>query len=150
VTPSRGFSLIEVLVVLVIVAIGLTFAEPGFQNLIANQRARAAATGLHSALLKARSEAVKRNADATLAPTGIAWEGGWRILDAASKVVLDQQALSGVSITGGPAQVVYDSTGRIATGAAPSFEVASTAISTIRRCVSVDPSGRPYLKATSC
>jgi type IV fimbrial biogenesis protein FimT len=149
-TAPRGFTLIEMLVVLAIVAIGLAIAGPGFQKLVATQRARDAATGLQSALLKTRSEAVKRNADATLAPVGSTWEGGWRIVDASSKVLHDQQPLAGVSITGGPALVVYDGNGRIVGGAAPSFEVASTAVSTIRRCVAVDPSGRPYLKASSC
>jgi type IV fimbrial biogenesis protein FimT len=149
-TAPRGFTLIEILVVLVIVAIGLAVAEPALQNLIATQRARGAATVLQSALLRTRSEAVKRNADATLAPVGSGWEGGWRIVDAASKVLLDQQPLAGISITGAPTQVIYDGTGRVVAATAPSFEVASTAISTIRRCVTVDPSGRPYLKAAAC
>jgi type IV fimbrial biogenesis protein FimT len=148
-TAPRGFTLIEMLVVLAIVAIGLAIAEPGFTKLIATQRARDAATGLQSALLKTRSEAVKRNADATLSPVGSGWEGGWRIVDAGSKVVHDQQPLAGVSITGGPALVVYDGTGRIV-GVAPSFDVISKVDSTIRRCVTADPSGRPHLKASSC
>jgi prepilin-type N-terminal cleavage/methylation domain-containing protein len=73
----RGFTLIEVLVVMVISAILLAVAVPAFQGSIASVRATEAANSLMASLELARSEAVKRGqiasvcrvADSTVAVT---------------------------------------------------------------------------------
>ena len=61
-------------------------AAPSFSSLIANQRVRGASLDLTSALLLARSEAVKRNATVTLAATGAAWTAGWAVTAGAETV----------------------------------------------------------------
>ena len=62
---ATGFTLVEMLTVLTIVGILAMTAAPSFSPLIASKRAEAAATDLYIALVTARGEATKRNADAT-------------------------------------------------------------------------------------
>jgi type IV fimbrial biogenesis protein FimT len=131
-----------------------TLATPSFANLIASQRARSVASELYVALTKARSEAIMRNANVTLSPKPGGWQNGWQILDPsnasnASNVLDDRGLASGATITG-PTSVIYRASGRIQGNSSPSLIITATAgNSTIYQCVSVDLSGRPYMKAAS-
>jgi type IV fimbrial biogenesis protein FimT len=60
--PQTGFTLIETMIGLVIVAVLLFAAIPQFSVFLHNQRLRGAAQGLSAGLQLARAEAVKRNA----------------------------------------------------------------------------------------
>ncbi|MDH3640949.1 MAG: GspH/FimT family pseudopilin [Gammaproteobacteria bacterium] len=57
---QKGFTLLELMVTLVVVAVILGFGLPGFQQLVQNNRMTSAANDLLAALNVARSEAVKR------------------------------------------------------------------------------------------
>jgi type IV fimbrial biogenesis protein FimT len=59
---SRGVTLVEVLIGLVIMGILIAMAVPNFTGWIRNQRVRAAAEGLLNGLQTARAEALKENA----------------------------------------------------------------------------------------
>lgn len=82
----HGFTLIELIVVVALVAIGATIAVPSLQSLIRNNRVTAQTNEFIGALSFARSEAVKRGAYVVTCPandtTGCvntAWETGWLI-----------------------------------------------------------------------
>ena len=62
----RGFTLVELLVVMAISAILIAAAVPSFQSLIASSRASSASGTLLSNLEFARSEAIRRNQDVTV------------------------------------------------------------------------------------
>jgi type IV fimbrial biogenesis protein FimT len=143
-----GFTLIELLTVLMVIAVLATLALPGFTSLIATTRAKGAATDLYVALIKTRSEALRRNASVTLSPNAGGWQLGWQIADASNSVLDTHGTVNGVTIANGPANVVYQSSGRIQGSAAPAFLV--TGSSSVQRCVSATTSGRPYLKASTC
>lgn len=82
---SAGFTLIELMVVLAVLAILQTQAAPAFSGVVASVRLTAAVNSLLSSLLLARSEAIKRNSRVVLckSATGDActpvggWEQGW-------------------------------------------------------------------------
>jgi type IV fimbrial biogenesis protein FimT len=80
---TRGFTLIELMVVVAIVAILAAVAAPSFANLIRSNRLAGASSALQVSLNVARSEAVKRGADArvTVAANGTAgqWTNGWTV-----------------------------------------------------------------------
>lgn len=82
---DRGFSLVETMVVVAIVAIVSAIAAPSFVEMIRNNRLSAATSALQSSLNLARSEAIKRGSDArvTVAANGIAgnWANGWTVFD---------------------------------------------------------------------
>ncbi len=146
---QKGVTLIELLVVLVIVGILATLAAPSFQGIVASQKIRNGASELYMALVKARSEAIKRNDNVVLAPIGGTWQNGWQATAQTSGQVLDSHGnLSGLTVTG-PANVIYQASGRVQ-GAVGSFSLSSPVLSVTPRCITVDLSGRPSVKASSC
>lgn len=64
-TSDNGFTLIEVLVTITIVAILATLAVPSFRAFIMNIQIRTATEALNNGLQLARGEAVRRNANVT-------------------------------------------------------------------------------------
>lgn len=156
--PMMGFTMIELLITIVIAGILASIAIPSFSGLMAEQRAKAVATDLVIALTKARSEAVKRNADVTLAANTGGWQNGWRIFptDTPSNVLDNHGAVPtsiaiSAAFTGTGPSVIYQGSGRLhptLTGAA-SFTITSTQSASGYRCVTTDLSGRPNTKKTS-
>ncbi|OHC61424.1 MAG: hypothetical protein A3H93_07750 [Rhodocyclales bacterium RIFCSPLOWO2_02_FULL_63_24] len=61
-TAERGFNLIELMIVVVIVGIAMAIAVPSLESQIVSSRTRGVAESIQSGLLLARSEAIKRNA----------------------------------------------------------------------------------------
>jgi type IV fimbrial biogenesis protein FimT len=147
----RGFTLIELLMVVVILGIMMTLAAPSMSKMIANQRLKSMATDLHLTLVKARGEAIKRNADVTVSPAGGVWSNGWSLVnpDSATEPLDVRGPAASVSVTTSATQVVYRGSGRVTPGSAATFEFTS-ARTDATRCLSVDPSGRPYLKEGAC
>lgn len=148
---QSGFTMTELLAVVAIIGILASLAAPSFSEMIKNQKVKSMATDLNASLALARSEALKRNRDVTLAPTTAgSWQSGWQIADpdnVGSNIDV-HSAFAGLTATG-PDSVVYRSSGRIQGGVAPAFNISAEGTST-QRCVSVDLSGRPYVKAVAC
>lgn len=76
---ARGFTLIELMISITIVAIFAGIGVPSFSRLIADQRVHAAAGELQAALWRTRAAAIHFNRDVTLVPatTEGGWESGW-------------------------------------------------------------------------
>lgn len=146
---ATGFTLIELLTVIALVGVLASLAYPSFAAFTASQRAHAAATDLFLALMRARSEAIKRSAVVTITPAPSGWQAGWRIAVDASGATLEERGpLSGVAIGGAPARVSYHSSGRVRGLELPSFLVAGAYEQL--RCISVDPAGRPNVRPSAC
>lgn len=144
---SHGFTLVELLVVMAIAAILAAMAGPAFTEMIARQRTKAAATDLYLSMNKARSEAIKRNANITINPVGGNWQAGWQVTDTGGVALENHGAVTNLTITGS-ASIVYQGSGRIQGTTAPSLVVTSTTYSSIYRTVSAELSGRPYVQAS--
>lgn len=69
---GRGFSLVELMVTLVLLAIALTAALPGFGSMIANSRVRSVAEEMQNGIRLAQAEAVRRNRQTVFALTNAA------------------------------------------------------------------------------
>jgi type IV fimbrial biogenesis protein FimT len=145
-----GFSFVELMVVIAIAGIVMAIAAPSMTSWTANQRASSTAVELMSALTMARSEAIKRNENVTITPvTSADWASGWEITGATAPTQVSVQApLSLVGITGGPATVVYNRSGRINNSASPSFLIAIDG--EYERCVTIELTGLPRVKRGSC
>lgn len=74
---QRGFTLIELMVVVALLAIVATVAVPSFQQIIENNRLATESNRLLSAMSFARSEAVRVGDDVSLSATGGGFGDGW-------------------------------------------------------------------------
>jgi type IV fimbrial biogenesis protein FimT len=130
---SRGFSLIELLVVLSIAAVLLGITVPSVQLYIAGVRLSTASNEFFTALNVARSEAVRRGVQVTLITKGAAgsrdWTAGWQMFvdtnangvrDAGEDLLREGDPLDAPMTVFGSANfgttIAFDSTGRLTSG----------------------------------
>ncbi len=149
-----GFTVIELLVVVVLLGTIAALAAPSFKRTILSQRVRTTSDDIYASLLMARSEAMKRNMPVNVIPAGSVWTAGWSIQTTSSGTtytIQKQDALnsnisvSGPSSSGVAATVTFNGTGRPATASAGStFTVFASADSSVAaRCVGLSLNGMP-------
>lgn len=125
---ARGFTILELMVTTVIVAILFAIAVPTFRNVSLGSRLSSSANDLLASIQLARSEALKRNATITLCASSDGatcagsggWEQGWIIRDAAGNVFEREAALDDgylVAQAGGTAAISFLPIGLGATAA---------------------------------
>jgi type IV fimbrial biogenesis protein FimT len=151
----RGFTVVEALTVLAVVAILVSIALPSLANVLASQRLRAAGTDLMSSLLLARSEAIKRNAQVEVVPRAAGdWKSGWRVATVATDEQVDRKEALGVrvNVSLAPASIVYERNGRLGVAgfAQVEFRDSENQAGVRARCVTIDPSGLPRLQLGEC
>jgi type IV fimbrial biogenesis protein FimT len=177
--PRRelGFTLIEMMVTLTLLAILIALVTPSFQGLLRDNQAAAQANALVGSLMLARSEAIKRNAPVVICRSndgascaGSEWEDGWilwadmdrdgaldpddgdGIPEAGEEMILQaQEPLDGrfdLSATG--SSVTYRPDGTLA-GAADAFELLPPGGDTEHgRCIAIEVTGRPRVTKGAC
>lgn len=150
---GTGFTIVELMVTVAVAAILATIAVPSYQTVTRSVRVRTASSELVSDLVRARSEAIKRNADVMVVPEPLGWEAGWRIESAGGTLISSHGSVPGIRVTGAPASITYASNGRLAlaTATPPDFEIDVTdGASGYKRCTRVDLSGMPSTTIGGC
>ncbi|KQU85315.1 hypothetical protein ASC78_08155 [Variovorax sp. Root318D1] len=149
---AQGFTLIELVTTITVMAILAGLALPSFSAFVANQRIRNVSFDLMAALTLARSQAVTRNTSVSLQKVGTAWDGGWRVSDG-TLTFHNQEAYKNLSITDSQdlGAITYGKDGRTVTTStkftiAPSSEVSGVS----SRCVSIGLSGVPSSSTGAC
>jgi len=150
VRSARGFTLVELMTVVSILAVMLGIIAPSFGPILAAQQAKALTYDLTGDLMLARNEALKRNVTVSVARGGSGWEQGWTVATLATNELLSRR--NGVSqavvMSGAPASIRFDPNGRV-----------SLPLGTVRitisggdnyRCVELDPSGRVRSHTGAC
>lgn len=143
---ASGFTVIELMIALAILSILVGIATPTFKGMLASQRVKTVAADLHTSLLQARAEAIKRNQRILLRPaSGESWSDGWLVPDPASPTsdanpLFRYRPNSGVEITSAASQIEFRPNGRVSAAAA--LEIESNVDSSKTRCVAIGLDGR--------
>lgn len=138
---SRGFTLIELMVVVSIIAITVAAAAPAFGRMLANYGVRSGAESMLNGLNLARAEAVRRNTPVSFALT--AGTSGWSVNQVSPAAVL--QSRSGndsASVTAASADantsVTFLPTGLIQAGAQlTQINLSSSTSGTVARRINI-------------
>ncbi len=150
---SQGFTLVEMLTVVSVLTIVTAISVPSFRSFSAGQQIKAAAYDLTSALLLARSEALKRNGSVQLRRTGDSWNNGWRAAFVSTDATLGTHNAmnSALSFDGAPEAIVFNAYGRVSSPAEPvQIELTSSAAEGNKRCISLSLSGHASSTVGAC
>ncbi len=165
---NRGFTLIEALVVMVLLAILTTIAFPAYRSFVVGQRVKNTSFDIMSMLTLTRSEAIKRNSAVTATPTNGDWAQGWSVTTATGTVINHQDPLPAGNVTitcyqGTPpttpaacVAIGYNQSGRITNSQQQAIEIKGQGASATdgtgggARCIRVDLSGRPNSEKGTC
>ena len=150
---SLGFSLIELVTALAVLAILATVALPSYQSFVLTQRVRGASYDLMTSLVFARSEAIKRNASVSMTQAAGGWAQGWTVSAGALTLRTQDPYGGGVNITNSAAltTITYSNDGRLASPTTD-FTVApaDSSAQVQTRCMSIRLGGMPSSKTGSC
>jgi type IV fimbrial biogenesis protein FimT len=145
---AAGFTLIETLMVVVILAVLAGIAAPSMRAFMDSQVVKTPASDLYSSLVLARSEAIKRNAAIDVVPVATDWAQGWTVrLQSGGTVLRTQDSYPRISINASTAgTVTYGANGRLSTSATLFRVLVPGNVEARMRCVTVDVTGRPSVR----
>lgn len=157
---SAGFSLVELMTVIIILGILAAFAAPSVRSLATNQRLKTTSFDLVMSMMLARSESIKRGARVYVMPEANDWTRGWCVVasntscslttpgDDVVRVFPVPNTLSVAETSASETLVTFSREGRLVGAGGPLvFRVTSTAVDS-PRCVTVALTGGA--SATPC
>jgi len=157
---KRGFTLVEMLAAIAILAVLLALAAPSFTNASLPSKLRSVANSLVGAAQLARSEAIKRDAVVTLcvsadgATCGAGnWSQGWIVTTGGGTIPLQsvQSAPTGFRVTpaGGAVALTFQPSGVGATTETFTICRSTPTVGSQERSVSISAIGRPSVSTTT-
>ena len=151
---AAGFTLIEAMVVVALIAILSAIAAPSMRSFIGTMNSKSAAFDLIGDLTLARSEAIKRNQTAAVTPVSGDWAQGWAVIASGATVRARPALSSSLSVSGAPGTgVTFRPNGRLANDTAPdnlTWSISSTISGVTARCVVISPTGSARSKQGTC
>lgn len=149
---QRGFTLIELMITVTIMAILTAMAIPSFSEVILKSTLTNQARDLMASSLLARSEAIKRNQTVTLCASsngstcGGTWTNGWIVLTTDNIVVHSHKAApTGFLINSALTSITFSASGLGATMATLTVCKATPAVGKEERLLSISGTGRPSI-----
>lgn len=171
-----GFTLIELMITIAVLGVVISLAAPSFRALLASNRAYSASMDISSALMHARSEAVRRATRITVckssdtgnaSPTcnsGTTWGSGWLIfVDGATAGTVDgtdtrlkvgQPNIGNGSISSTDTNfanyISFDSRGAVVPVGGATSTTFSVCIEGVKRDIQIAPAGRIHTSPGTC
>ena len=153
---ARGFTLPEMLTVIMIIGILAAFAFPAMNKFLVTQAVRTASYDLFADLIYARSEAIARGTTVTvMGSSATNFKLGYLVRENGGGTTLREQPArdSEIVFTASQSEVTFDRSGR-ATNQMLFNIVPGPNISNpqdyMKRCIRLDPSGRPKSSEGAC
>jgi type IV fimbrial biogenesis protein FimT len=154
---ESGFTLIEMMVTISVLAILLAIAVPSFQEVTLSSKLTSLANDFVASAQLARSEAIKRNRPARLCASSDGstctgdWADGWVVLREDGVVVQAQKKLpDGFMMSGNVTSISFSATGVGVTAAATLTVCRATpSEGSQERVVSISSTGRPSVERTT-
>ena len=94
-----GFTLVELMIVVVVLAVIATVAIPNLRQIVQKSQVKDASSGVAGAMMLARTQAIKQGRDVEVCTstdgatcsfgTNYDWENGWIVAEYATSVVID-------------------------------------------------------------
>lgn len=157
---ERGFTLVELMITLAVMAILLTVGIPSFQTIFQSNRLATQANEMIGAINLARSEAIKRGANVTVTASAGGFQNGWCIHTgnacAAGTALRQFPAMNQMAIAaGGVTAIVFNAQGQKASPAgtitlllSPTGCTSGTA--NYSRTISIANTGRTSVTSGNC
>lgn len=158
---TAGFTLLELLTTIAVVAMIASYGVPGFQNMMANSRSVTHTNDLVTALNLGRSEATRRgttinvcaSSDAATCSGSTDWSTGWVVRTPAGVVLRTWPERSGGAgvLTANVSTIQFQARGSLPAASAPLLAVQLPhCTSTGRRNISVNVAGRIAVDRVAC
>ena len=154
-----GFTLIELMMTITILAVVLVVAVPNIRDMIVNNRLASQANNFIAALTVARSEAIKRRVTTRVQSWDVAnnadtanWALGWQVIDTSNnEVIREFNALQGGStLTGGLTEIDYEASGILGV-AAQTFQLGHPECEGDQhRTITIGSTGRASVARVAC
>lgn len=154
----NGFTLVELMVALAVLAILLTIGIPGFQSVFAQNRATSSANQILASLQFARSEAIRLGEQVDLCPStdgegctgGSDWSDGWVVLIDNEVRRVWPAFHSSVNATGADL-LFYESAGQVdGQPVLANFSLSVQMAGGADRCVRLWASGKARIDSENC
>ncbi|MDH4873340.1 GspH/FimT family pseudopilin [Pseudomonas sp. BN515] len=155
---QSGFTLVELMVTLAVLAILLGIAIPTFTDVTLGSKLRSQASDLVGGVALARSEAIKRNqavtlcasANGTTCASSGGWQQGWIVRSSTGTVIQSHPAApSGFLITASAHSIAFQPSGIASVSTVLKVCRASPTVGAQERSVSISLTGRTSVSKTT-
>ncbi|WP_154223352.1 GspH/FimT family pseudopilin [Marinicella rhabdoformis] len=149
-SQAKGFTLLEMVVVLILITILVAWGVPNFQQLKARRMVTDFSNEVLYSFTQARAEAIRYGTDVEVRPNGGSWQNGWTTIaigvdGAANTTIAVQQAVDNrlIFVANGlvTGTMVFNSIGALEDGIDRPFRLTHDFNASISNIINVSPSG---------